>query len=150
MGLDDFDLEPSEHEPDEWDPEDDLHDPDAPGLTIPAVETSESDAPSEVVQTFWIVVLVVNAALFLISVGPMVIYFEGWVREGVAMVVAGVVLFGLAYRRYRAFEAASPGSESHESKQSSAETEEGIDRTSNDATDRPDSSDSPDTHEDSS
>ncbi|WP_247728356.1 DUF7322 domain-containing protein [Halovivax limisalsi] len=152
MGLDDFELEPSEHEPEEWDPESDLHDPDAPGLTIPAVETDETDAPKEVVETFWITVLVVNVAVFCVAVGPMLIYFEGWIREGAAMVIAGIALFGLAYRRYRAFmqgpppevdsnvaDASSTPARSSESEASSADTH-----------DRSDSSDSTDTHEDSS
>lgn len=111
MGLDDFELEPSSAEPDEWDPEADQHDPTADGLTIPSVSTAESEAPAEVRQTFWIVTLVVNAAILFVSVGPMLIYFQGWTRRGLALIVAGLVLFGLAYRRYRTFMENAPDEE---------------------------------------
>lgn len=108
MGFDDFELEPSSAEPDEWDPEVDQHDPDADGLTIPSVSTAESDAPAEVKKTFWIVTLVVNVAILFVSVGPMLIYFRGWTRNGLVLIAAGLVLFGLAYRRYRSFMADAP------------------------------------------
>ncbi|WP_254862561.1 DUF7322 domain-containing protein [Halovivax gelatinilyticus] len=103
MGNDDFDLDPSAHEPDEWDPESDLHDPAADGLTIPSVSTDESDAPKEVVQAFWSVVLIVNVAVLFVSLGPMLVYFLGWYQRGFALIAGGIVLFGLAYRRYRRF-----------------------------------------------
>lgn len=108
MGLDDFELEPSAAEPDEWDPEADQHDPDADGLTIPSVSTAESEAPADVRKTFWIVTLIVNVAILFVSVGPMIIYFEGWTRNGLVLIAAGLVLFGLAYRRYRSFMADGP------------------------------------------
>ncbi|MFC3957292.1 DUF7322 domain-containing protein [Halovivax cerinus] len=104
MGLDDFELEPGAAEPDEWDPEDDLHDPDADGLTVPQVSTDESDVDSELVRTFWTIVLICNVAILLVSVGPMLWYFLDMAREGLALVLGGLVLFGLAYRRYRRFE----------------------------------------------
>ena len=103
MGTDEFDLEPSSHEPDEWDPEAELHDSTTDGLTIPSVSTAETDAPKEVVRSFWTVVIVVNVAVLFVSLGPMLIYFRGDVRYGLALLVGGVVLFGLAYRRYRRF-----------------------------------------------
>lgn len=103
VGIDDFELEPSSAEPEEWDPEADLHDPTVDGLTIPSVSTDEADAPPDVRRTFWTVTLVVNVAVLFVSIGPMLIYFRGWTREGLALIVAGLVLFGLAYSRYRSF-----------------------------------------------
>lgn len=103
MGIDDFDLEPSSAEPEEWDPEDDLYDPTADGLTIPQVSTDEADVDAEIAQTFWIVVLIVNGAVLFVSVGPMLWFFWGWTRKGVALILGGLLLFGLAYRRYRRF-----------------------------------------------
>ncbi|WP_290819477.1 CAAX protease family protein [Halovivax sp.] len=104
MGFDDdFDFEPSPHEPEEWDPEAEFRDPDSDWPTIPTVSTSEEDAPREVARTFWTVVIVVNVAVLFVSLGPMLIYFWGDWRSGLTLVAGGVVLFGLAYRRYRSF-----------------------------------------------
>jgi len=127
VGIDDFELEPSPHEPDEWDPEADQHDPDADGLTIPSVSTAESDAPSEVVRTFWIVVLVVNVAILFVSLGPMLIYFEGQVQYGLTLILGGLVLFGLAYRRYRRFMDAPPDDDPSRN-ESESEIESGSDQ----------------------
>jgi len=118
----------TENEPEEWDPEEELYDPDSDGLTIPqvttddasadeaesasaidipSVSTDETDVPSDVLQAFWALVLVVNAALLVVSLGALLLVFEGDVTRGGALVAAGTVLFGLAGRRYRAFRADS-------------------------------------------
>ncbi|AGB15793.1 hypothetical protein Halru_1176 [Halovivax ruber XH-70] len=108
MGLDDFNFEPSSAEPEEWDPEADLYDPDADGITIPQVSTDPSEVDPEISRAFWTIVLVVNAALLFVSLGPMLWFFLGWVQEGITLVVGGVALFGLAYYRYRRFMANAP------------------------------------------
>ncbi|MGM0387741.1 MAG: DUF7322 domain-containing protein [Natrinema limicola] len=115
----------TENEPEEWDPEEEFYDPDSDGLTIPQVTTDDSDAdaesttsidipsvptdetdvPSDVLEAFWALVLVVNAALFVVSLGALLLVFEGDVTRGGTLVAAGTVLFGLAGRRYRAFRA---------------------------------------------
>uniref|UniRef100_A0A7D6CU46 DUF7322 domain-containing protein n=1 Tax=Natrinema zhouii TaxID=1710539 RepID=A0A7D6CU46_9EURY len=115
----------NENEPEEWDPEEEFYDPDSDGLTIPQVttgddesddpdensievdiprvSTSETDAPNEIVETFWVLVLVINVAVLVVSLGLMLVMFEGDLRRGGALLVAGFFLFGLAGRRYRGF-----------------------------------------------
>jgi len=118
----------TENEPEEWDPEEEFYDPDSDGLTIPQVttdddsddeaesttavdipnvSTDETDVPGDVLQAFWALVLVINAALFVVSLGALLLLFEGDVTRGGVLVAAGTVLFGLAGRRYRSFRADS-------------------------------------------
>lgn len=115
----------TENEPEEWDPEEEFYDPDSDGLTIPqvstgddgpddlddlssaieppAVSTAETDVPSDVLQTFWALVLALNAAVLAVSLGLLLAVFEGSLMRGGVLVAAGVVLFGLSGRRYRRF-----------------------------------------------
>ncbi|WP_172637300.1 DUF7322 domain-containing protein [Natrinema pellirubrum] len=114
----------TENEPEEWDPEEEYYDPDSDGLTIPQVsgddgpddlddlssaieppevEMGETDASADLLQTFWALVLVLNAAVLAVSLGSLMLVFEGGSTHAVALVVAGVVLFGFAVRRYRRF-----------------------------------------------
>jgi len=116
----------TENEPDEWDPEEEYYDPDSDGLTIPQVsgddgpgdlddlssaieppevEVNDADVPAELLQTFWALVLVLNAAVLAVSLGLLILLFEGYSTRVPALVVAGVVLFGFAVRRYRRFQA---------------------------------------------
>lgn len=114
-------FERTEHEPEEHDPEADFHDPDADSLTIPRVEPPAvrepgadlggRDVPADVAQTFWIVVIVVNAAVLAVSLGVLLVVFRGETRTGGGLVVGGLVLFGLAYRRYQAFRRRREGDE---------------------------------------
>lgn len=99
----DFDLESSEHEPEEWDPESEYRDPESDWLTIPEVTTAESDVPSELLQTFWILVFVINVAVLFVALGVLFVAFRVDVELGGALLGAGAVLFGLAYRRYRTY-----------------------------------------------
>jgi len=118
-------LDRNENEPEEWDPEEEFYDPDSDGLTIPQVttgnesdgdpdeqsvevdiprvSTSEMDAPDEVIETFWVLVLVINVAVLVVSLGLMLVAFEGDLRRGGILLIAGLVLFGLASRRYSGF-----------------------------------------------
>jgi len=118
-------LDRNENEPEEWDPEEEFYDPDSDGLTIPQVttgnesdgdpdeqsvevdiprvSTSEMDAPDEVIETFWVLVLVINVAVLVVSLGLMLAAFEGDLRRGGILLIAGLVLFGLASRRYSGF-----------------------------------------------
>ena len=115
----------TENEPEEWDPEEEFYDPDSDGLTIPqvatddeetdvesttaveipSVSTDEADVPSDILQAFWALVLVINAALFVLSLGVLLIVFEGNVTRGGTLIAVGIVLFGFAGRRYRSFRA---------------------------------------------
>ena len=113
-------FERTEHEPEEHDPEADFHDPDSDSLTIPRIEPPSiespavtepgaelggGDVPADVARTFWIVVVVVNAAVLAVSLGVMFVVFWADVTTGGGLFAGGLVLFGLAYRRYRAFRA---------------------------------------------
>ena len=116
----------SEHEPEEYDPEANFEDPESDSITIPQVtppndptpdvaETlvpSGEDAPRELAKAFWTIVLVLNAAILAVSVGAMISFFWGDLTRGGALIVGGMALFALAYRRYRAFEAADTESTS--------------------------------------
>lgn len=116
----------TENEPEEWDPEEEFYDSESDGLTIPQVSTgedgpedelsdlssaidtptvsaSETDVPSDVLQTFWALVLVLNAAVLVVSLGLLLAIFEGDLLRSGALVAAGIVLFGFAGRRYRRF-----------------------------------------------
>ncbi|RZH67675.1 DUF7322 domain-containing protein [Natrinema altunense] len=115
-----------EDEPDEWDPEADLYDEESDGLTIPQVSTEddvpdddlpdlsdgidpptvsidETDVPGDILETFWSLVLVINAAVLAVSLGSLLLVFEGDLFRGGLLVVAGAVLFGFAGRRYKTF-----------------------------------------------
>ncbi|MCU4925022.1 hypothetical protein OB905_03350 [Halobacteria archaeon AArc-dxtr1] len=106
--------EPSEHEPEEYDPEAAFKDPNADGLTIPSVGTesesgvdmSASDASKAVVQTFWTLVITINAAVLFVSLGSMLLVIQGMVTRGGLLILGGIALFGLAYRRYKKYETA--------------------------------------------
>lgn len=116
----------TENEPEERDPEEEYYDSDSDGLTIPQVsgdgspddlddlssaieppevEMEVTDAPDDLLQTFWALVLVINAAVLAASLGLLFLVFEGVTTTAIALLVAGVVLFGFAGRRYRRFQA---------------------------------------------
>lgn len=112
----------TEHEPEEWDPEEDLTDPDSGSLTIPTVETEvdenpnpvsvpevsvntdTSDVPADLQQLFWALVLILNAAVLAVSLGLLFLIFEGDVRRSAFLLAGGLVLFGFAVRRYRNYQ----------------------------------------------
>lgn len=119
----------SEHEPEEWDPEEEFTDPDSDSLTIPRVSTEdagsdlgsdlrsefessadsetavEADVPSDLLQAFWSIVLVVNAAVLVFSLGVLFLLFDGPSTNGLVLLVGGLVLFGFAVYRYRSYRA---------------------------------------------
>lgn len=63
----------------------------------------DGNAPPEVEKTFWTVLLLVDAALVALIIGPVVAFFNGNVRIGGVIVFGGLFCVGLAYRRYRKF-----------------------------------------------
>ncbi|MBZ6496349.1 DUF7322 domain-containing protein [Natrinema longum] len=122
----------TENEPEEWDPEEEFYDPESDSLTIPqvsieddgpdddldeltnpirapTVSTGEMDVPDEILQTFWVLVVVLNAAVLLVSLGLLFLIFEGNLTRGGPLVGGGLVLLGLAGRRYRRFRAGDYG-----------------------------------------
>lgn len=99
-------FERTEHEPDEYDPEEDLRDPESDSLTIPhvsipEVETSEADVSSEIQTSFWLIVLTLNAAILAGSLGVLLLVFGYDPTYGAVLLVGGIVLSALASRRYR-------------------------------------------------
>lgn len=81
----------------------DVTEADAGASPEPGPAPDPSDAPPELVKTFWALVLVINAALLAVSLGILFLVFEGAVRRGGALLAGGLVLFGFAVRRYRAY-----------------------------------------------
>jgi len=89
--------EKSPYEPDEFDPS-------SLGPEVPeAPDPPEGAANSDVTALFWKLVLVFNAALLALSVGPMLAYFEGRVDLGLRIFAVGAVLFGYGTVRYLQF-----------------------------------------------
>lgn len=101
-------FERTEHEPEEYDPEAELRDPESDSLTIPEVTTAETDVPPEVLKAFWVVVLLVNGAVLALSLGALVLVFEGDVTRGGALLAVGIMLFGSATYRYRRYRRDAP------------------------------------------
>lgn len=98
-----MDFERSEHEPEEYDPEEDLYDPDSDGLTIPSAPEVDADAdvPSEVSVGFWLIVVTLKVAILATSAGAMLLTVGEWTRLGTAGLIGGLLLFALAAQRYR-------------------------------------------------
>jgi hypothetical protein len=86
-----------------WPDEPDEFDPGSLGPDVPEAPTldDDADADDETVQAFWSAVLLANAGVFAVSVGPMLAYFQGRVALGVAMFVVGAVALGRTYYIYR-------------------------------------------------
>jgi hypothetical protein len=95
------DPEPSHLEPDEFDP--DSLGPEAP--SVPDLSHQASEVNPETAQLFWSLVLVFNAALFLLSIGVMFALFQSQWTFGAQLFLAGAVLFVYGYYRYRRFRA---------------------------------------------
>ncbi|WP_312909658.1 DUF7322 domain-containing protein [Natronosalvus caseinilyticus] len=106
-----MDLEPSDHEPEEFDPESDLYDPDSDSLTIPRVETDASDADPKLVTMFWALVLVVKASILATALGILLLAFDVMPQFGLAALAAGLVLAGFAVYRYRTFDPSAVSSD---------------------------------------
>jgi hypothetical protein len=95
------------------DPGTDLHDPGesvrVPSIDLPEVpevtppSTDGSDAPPELAQAFWILVLVVNGAVLATALGAMFVVFESDWDLGGRLLFAGGVLGVYGYYRYRNF-----------------------------------------------
>lgn len=98
--------DPWPHEPDEFDPHS-LGPGGDPGATDAEDAGQGDDRPEvdrETFRAFWGAVVVVNVGLFLVSVGPMLVYFRGQTALGGGMALAGLGAFVHAYviyRRYR-------------------------------------------------
>ncbi len=74
-----------------------------PTVDVPEPEPGEDDLDSAVAALFWRLVLLFNVALLGVTVGPMVLYFEGNIRAGAALLVIGLLAGGVGLARYVAF-----------------------------------------------
>lgn len=153
----------TEHEPEEYDPEEEFRDPDSDSLTIPDVSrereestsestevpipeasTAEMDVPGELLEHFWSLVLVLNAAILAASLGLLFLFFEGSSSRSLALLAGATLLSAFAYRRYRAYEAmdiddgqpvaAEDGSGGNDGVGTEDETEPGIEAEPEDGT----------------
>jgi len=105
--ADGFDFEPSEHEPEEVNPEDDLYDPNTDSLTIPQVETDPSEAHPAVRKNFWAIVVLIKFAVLTAPLGIMLIVFESNFDWGLPLVIIGGFLAASALYRYVTFDPSS-------------------------------------------
>ncbi|WP_299332007.1 DUF7322 domain-containing protein [Haloplanus sp.] len=98
MPSDPWPEEPKQPEPESrWgNPEDDLP-------RVPTPDTDETDVDPEVLETFWRSVLLANVAVLGVALGPMLVYFRGQWRFGLAAVAVGAIAGLRVYQHYRAF-----------------------------------------------
>lgn len=81
--------------------------PDGPGVDVPTVEPPSvdvpdaEDAPRDLQATFWSLVVQFNVALLGVSLGVMLVAFEGEWFWGGAALLAGLFAFARGYRGYR-------------------------------------------------
>lgn len=108
--------DPWPDEPEEPDPEARWGDPEArwgnperdlektvriPEVSIP--EATGGSADPELSRAFWASVLFVNAAVFMLSLGPLLIVFRGRWTLGLGLVAGGALLLGRTYQLYQSF-----------------------------------------------
>lgn len=85
--------------------------PEVPSVRVPDATVSDSDSDgegdadvsSDLLVTFWGLVVTLNLALFATSLGAMLAYFRGQLRLGGGLFVLGVVAFAYAYYKYRRY-----------------------------------------------
>lgn len=83
--------------------------PEVPSVRVPDATVSDSDGEgdadvsSDLLVTFWGLVVTLNLALFATSLGAMLAYFRGQLRLGGGLFVLGVVAFAYAYYKYRRY-----------------------------------------------
>jgi hypothetical protein len=87
--------------------------PDVPDSTPDVADPSpdvpdESDAPPELRRAFWTLVGLCNAGLLALSLGVMLVAFEGDLARGGPVAALGALLLLAGYRRYRRTKANPP------------------------------------------
>lgn len=130
--------DPWPDEPDEFDPEarwgDPEQDPEArwgdpEAELVEKVTISEPSEPdlsgvdSAVSKPFWASVILVNLAVFALSLGPMLIYFRGEWLVGLGLVGGGTLALGRTYHLYRQFERASTDSQQDDGDDATADVD---------------------------
>ncbi|MCU4750593.1 hypothetical protein OB919_01125 [Halobacteria archaeon AArc-curdl1] len=109
-----MDLEPSEHEPDEYDPEAEFRDPTSDSLTIPDVSGNAGNTNPQLTTQFWVLVMVIKAALIALSLGALFLIFQTNQRFGWLLLGGGLLLTMFALRRYRDVSATLEAAEDEE------------------------------------
>lgn len=79
-------------------------------ITIPAVTTPETDASEELLESFWVLVVVLNGAILALSLGALFLLFDGDVTRGGWLLAIGLVLTGFSARRYKQYQHTVSGS----------------------------------------
>ncbi|MDQ2049137.1 hypothetical protein RBH26_01435 [Natronolimnohabitans sp. A-GB9] len=69
--------------------------------TTTETSLSESDVPSDLLEAFWALVLVLNGAILAYALAGLFLVFEGETTYASFLFAAGLVLTGFAVRRYR-------------------------------------------------
>lgn len=92
-----------EDDDDPWPDEPEEFDPDSigPRVDIPEAPSLDGDVDSEVPETFWATVLLVNFGLFAASLGAMIVAFQGRLQLGGFVFLLGTLGLAFSYRRYR-------------------------------------------------
>jgi hypothetical protein len=91
---------------DAWPDEPDEFDPERLGPEIPSAPDPTSDdvdVPPELAKAFWAAVIFANVGLLGVSLGPMLIFFEGRIDAGLVSFLVGVLGLAFAYRRYHGY-----------------------------------------------
>jgi hypothetical protein len=75
--------------------------PEAPEAPDPA--SGDVELSGDLVRAFWAAVLFTNVGLLGVSLGPMLVLFEGRTDTGITAFLVGVLALAFAYRRYRGY-----------------------------------------------
>lgn len=74
-----------------------------PGVEVPDPAARAEGSEADVRSLFWRLVFTFNVALFGVTVGPMVVYFEGDLHLGGGLFVVGLIASGGGFVRYWQF-----------------------------------------------
>jgi hypothetical protein len=86
-----------------WPDEPEEFDPTSLGPNVPKAPTLDegTEVDEGTARAFWSAVILANAGLFAVSIGPMLAYFQGQTTLGAALFVVGAVALGRTYYIYR-------------------------------------------------
>lgn len=94
---------------DSWPDEPEEFDPHSLGPGVPEVPeapdptSDDVELSGDLVKAFWAAVVFANVGLLGVSLGPMLVFFEGRTDAGVAAFLVGTLSLVFAYRRYRGY-----------------------------------------------
>jgi hypothetical protein len=66
--------------------------------------SAAGDVDGGTLRAFVVAVIYANLAVLLVSLGPLVWFFEGWSRIGIALLVAGLLAGIRTYQTYRSWD----------------------------------------------